>query len=73
MQSFAQRGLAQSSSITSGISTAHVFLPDMGPGSIVRFVDTRDGTNLVCHTTVLNVPFDSLSLCKSELREVVMP
>lgn len=71
LQSFAQRGLAQASSVTSGITTSHMFLPDMQAGSIVRFVDTRDGTDLVCHTTVLKVPFDSLALCTSDLREVV--
>lgn len=68
----AKMGLAQASSVTSGISLEHMFLPDLVINSVIRFTNPDAGLDLLCYVTKTSVEFDPTALCKSEIREAVV-
>lgn len=68
----AQMGLAQMSSVTSGITISHVYLPDLRLNETVRFTNPAAGLDLLCYVTKTNVEFDPTALCQSEIREAVI-
>lgn len=68
----AKMGLAQASSVTSGISLEHVFLPELQINRTVKFVNPDAELDLLCYVTRTSVEFDPTALCKSEIREAVV-
>lgn len=68
----AKMGLAQLSSVTSGITASHIFLPDMAVNAVVRFVNPDADLDILCSVSSTSIPFDPVALCKSELQEVVV-
>lgn len=67
----ARRGLGQASSITSGISASHLYLPDLVINSTVRFVNPDADLDMICVVNNTSIKLDPAELCTSELREVV--
>lgn len=67
----AKMGLAQASSVTSGISIEHLYLPDLILNSTVRFTNPQAGLDFLCYVTKTSITFDPTALCKSEIREAI--
>lgn len=72
LESRALMGLAQASSVTSGISLSHRFLPELVVNSTIRFTHPDAGLDLLCYVTKTSVPFKATELCKSEIQEAVV-
>lgn len=72
LQARAKMGLAQASSVTSGISIEHIFLPDMHINETVRFNNPGAGLDILCYVTKTSIEFDPTALVKSEIREAVV-
>lgn len=68
----AKMGLAQSSSVTNGITVTHMFLPDMHVNDVIAFQHNVAGLDLLCYVTGTTVTLDPTALCKSEIREAVV-
>lgn len=67
----ARQGLSQSSSISSGITASHLFLPDLLVNETVQFTNPDAEIDFRTIVTRVNVPFDPVALCSSDLREVL--
>jgi hypothetical protein len=72
LQARAKMGLAQASSVTSGIAIQHLYLPDLQLNTTIRFVNPDADLDLLCYVTKTSLTFDPTSYCKSEIREAVV-
>lgn len=72
LQSRAQMGLSSSSSVTSGISIEHAYLPELQINRTIKFTNPDAGLDLLCYVTKTTVEFDPTALCKSEIQEAVV-
>lgn len=72
LETRALMGLAQASSVTSGLSISHRFLPELHVNSTIRFQHPDAELDLLTYVTKTSVPFSPTELCKSEIREAVV-
>lgn len=72
LQARAKMGLAQASSVTSGLTINHVYLPALTLNAAIRFVNPDAGLDMLCYVTQTTIQFDPTALCKSEIREAVL-
>lgn len=71
LEARAVMGLAQASSIASGLKIKHLFLPDLMVTAAVRFKHPDAGLDVLCYVTKTTLPLDPLALCASEIREAL--
>jgi hypothetical protein len=72
LETRALMGLAQSASVTSGLYVTHRFLPDLTVNSTIRFTHPDAELDLLTYVTKTSLSFDSVGLCKSEIREAIV-
>lgn len=72
LEARAWMGLAQASSVSTGIALEHRFLPDLVVNSTIQFTHPDAEVDLLCYVTNTSIPFDATALCKSEIREAVV-
>jgi hypothetical protein len=73
LETRALMGLAQASSVTSGLSIQHRFLPDLKVNDVIRFHHPDAGLDLLCYVTRIETDLGGAdSLCRTEIREAVV-
>lgn len=72
LEARALMGLSRASSVTSGISISHRFLPLLRINEVIRFFHPQAAVDLLCYVSRVDVPLDPVALCKSEIREAVV-
>jgi hypothetical protein len=72
LETRALMGLAQASSVTSGFSIQHRFLPDLKVNDVIRFRHPDAGVDLLCYVTRIETDLRVDSLCRTEIREAVV-
>jgi hypothetical protein len=65
-------GLAQASSVTSGLTVTHRYLPDLKVGDVLRFFHPDAGLDLLCYVTRTETELQAGAFCKTEIREAVV-
>jgi hypothetical protein len=72
LETRALMGLAQASSVTSGLSIQHRFLPDLKVNDVIRFHHPDAGLDLLCYVTRIETDLSADSLCRTEIREAIV-
>lgn len=70
LNAIAKRGLTNLSAVANLIAVSHLYLPDVMVNRTVRFINQVADLDLLAYVTKTTIPFDPVTLCSSEFREV---